>query len=129
MSVHRPIRSLKQSEKETIEKLYGEKEDRGCLNSSAFVTAAEDMILQHWNGDHPVGPNTKEVHVSKGSTLKIVMVSRFGDCGLTDDLEAYSNYGIRLYWNDAAMTDIRLTKQPTPPELFDSVGIPSDRLG
>jgi hypothetical protein len=42
-----------------------------------------------------------------------VMVSRFGDCGLTDDLAADNGYGLRLDWEDAAMTDIRKTKVPT----------------
>ena len=129
MPTQRSTRQLNQSEKETISKLYAEREDRGCIDSCSYVTTTEDLILNYWNGEHPFNENMREVRVSKGATLRIVMVSRFGDCGLSEDLDAYSGYGIRLSWDDAAMTDIRLTRQPSTPDLFDSVSTPRDCIG
>jgi hypothetical protein len=61
-------------------------------------------------GDGNGGPwNNPDRIIPVGQTLKIVMVSRFGDAGLTDNLKADYGYSVRLDWEDAAMTNIRLT--------------------
>jgi hypothetical protein len=95
------------------------------VTSSAYVTAAEDLVLRYWNGVHPL--DTEEVRVLKGSTLRVTMVSRFGDCGLSEKLDQHV-YGIRLCWDDNAISDIRLTENPTVIELTDFVKSPTDRM-
>ena len=48
----------------------------------------------YWENNEPV---MREEIVPAGTTVKIVMVSRFGDIGVTTDLTAYrGNYGARI---------------------------------
>jgi hypothetical protein len=56
-----------------------------------YATLKRDVVMRHLR-------NTKEVEipVSAGATVKLVMVSRFGDVGVTEDLTAENGYGIRL---------------------------------
>lgn len=42
------------------------------------------------------GPVTVDHEIPAGTTVKIVMWSRFGDVGITDDLEAEHGYGARV---------------------------------
>mgnify|MGYP003704718659 CR=1 FL=1 len=44
-----------------------------------------------------------------GTTLKIVMVSRFGDCGLTDDLNAEFGYHVRIDLDSPGIRNLRWT--------------------
>lgn len=67
-------------------KLYGYAELTGCLE------------LEHHHKH--LGHNRRlveHVQVYPGTTVKVVMVSRFGDMGLTEDLSASSGYGIRVF--------------------------------
>jgi hypothetical protein len=41
-----------------------------------------------------------DIEVPAGQTVKLVMVSRLGDVGLTEDLTAENGYGIRLQLSD-----------------------------
>jgi len=74
---------------------------------SAYCAATKPIELHKWNGRHPVEENEEIVTVLPGSTLKIVMVSRFGDCGLTDDLEAKNGYGTRVDIDSPLITNVR----------------------
>lgn len=71
-----------------------------------FATLKKDVTLQiyagYWEGMKPV---MKQREVPAGSTVKIVMHSRFGDVGITDDLTADYGYGARL--DPAELADIR----------------------
>lgn len=46
-----------------------------------------------WNGHNE--PETPFVW-EEGKVVKVVMVSRFGDCGITDDLDAEFGYHTRV---------------------------------
>jgi len=48
-----------------------------------------------------------------GTVLKITMASRFGDVGLTDDLDAATGYLARVYPDDGTIGDIRWEREPT----------------
>jgi hypothetical protein len=109
--MERTKRQLTPAEDALINELYAAK--ARFQNTHAYVTTTEPLPMTDWNGRHPVEENTTKRTIPAGSTLKVVMVSRFGDCGLTDDLAADNGYGLRLDWEDAAMTDIRKTKVPT----------------
>ncbi len=99
-------RELTDEEKAVIEKLYEKK--KSLDNTIGYVTTTMDVPLGSKDDKGPWGENPDRV-VPAGTTLKIVMVSRMGDCGLTDDLKATHGYAVRLDWESAAMTNIRLT--------------------
>ena len=63
--------------------------------------------MKKWNGRHPVEDNYTIVTIQPGTTLKIVMVSCMGDCGLTDDLNALNGYHIRVNFDDPSIKNIR----------------------
>jgi len=47
----------------------------------------------YWDGNEPA---MDEYDVPAGTTVRIVMVSRFGDVGVTEKLQNTTGYGIRL---------------------------------
>ena len=56
---------------------------------AAIAELTEDVVMHVWNGTHPPDKNTTEHTVKKGTTVLIWMMSRFGDIGITDNLEAH----------------------------------------
>ncbi len=99
-------RTLSQVEKDIIEQLYREKQL--FKPTHAYVTTTQELSIKRWNGEHPVDENTKIDKIPANTTLKIVMVSRLGDCGLTDNLNAEYGYNIRVEFDCAAIKDLRL---------------------
>jgi hypothetical protein len=66
-----------------------------------FGTVKQPTKLEEWI-DHKRDPVTLapimvERWIPAGTKVKIVMVSRFGDVGITDDLTAERNYLARVY--------------------------------
>ena len=53
-----------------------------------------------WNQRRKGEPEFTDRVVPVGGTVKIVMASRFGDVGLTDDLKAEHGYHIRVDLNN-----------------------------
>ena len=49
-------------------------------------TLLKDVIGEEWNGRHPVEENVTHRVLPTGSRVKVTVVSRFYDCGITDDL-------------------------------------------
>ena len=90
-----------------IEELYRRKDN--FQNTNAYVTVTQPVVLRKWNGNHypSTEANMTDVHVPAGTTLKIVMVSRFGDCGLTDDLDADTGYSLRVDLDSDVISNIR----------------------
>jgi len=105
-------RNLTDDEIGVIKELYQNKND--YKDTHAYVTTSTEVILKKWNGIHPPENNTVDFKVPPGTTLKIVMVSRFGDCGLTDDLNAVIGYHLRVDFDDPSIKDIRKTPNPPP---------------
>jgi len=58
-----------------------------------YMTTKVPLTLTIWNG-HGKEDTLKPLPI--GTRVKIVMVSRFGDVGLTDDLAAETGYHIRV---------------------------------
>ena len=77
------------------------------LPTHAYVTTAKPVTMSVWQG-HGKKPEFIDHEVPPGSTLKIVMVSRFEDFGLTDDLSAENGYHVRLPLDSADVTNIRM---------------------
>lgn len=85
-----------------VRELYADK-----MGKWAYCTAAAPLTFRRWNGIHPVEENTTVGVWPAGTVLKIVMVSRFDDCGLTDDLTAQRGYHCRASWDSGQIKDIR----------------------
>lgn len=94
-------------ERSIIDELYARKEE--YRPTHAYVTVTQPVVLRKWNGKHypTTEANMTDVPVPAGTTLKIVMVSRFGDCGLTDDLNAENGYSLRVEWDSEVLSNIR----------------------
>ena len=88
-----------------IHELYRRK--RNFEPYSAYCTTTKPLILRVWQKRHPVEENTIEREIAPGTTLKIVMVSRLGDFGVTDDLDAKHGYHLRLPLDTDMVTDFR----------------------
>lgn len=61
-----------------------------------YMTTKVPVTLHKWNGQHPVDKNTTDTVLPVGTRVKIVMVSRMGDVGITDDLRAEHGYHLRV---------------------------------
>ncbi len=101
-------RKLPEPEKQILEELFKRKENRKSIH--AYVTTTTNLPMRRWNGTHPVEENSKTDIIPKGSTLKVVMVSRLGDFGVTDNLEAEHGYGLRLDFDSAAFENLRFQR-------------------
>lgn len=77
---------------------------------AAYCTTTGPMILRKWDGirrDAKGEAIEIEEVIPAGTTLKIVMVSRLDDFGVTDDLTATHGYHCRLFWDTMTVKDIR----------------------
>lgn len=74
----------------------------------AFCTTTRPVRMTRYA---PTTLERSEHELAAGTTLRIVMVSRFGDFGLTDDLDATHGYGLRLDQDSEAIADFRWTKE------------------
>jgi len=62
---------------------------------TAHATLAKPVVLQKWQG-HEASPEFIEVPLEPGTKVNVVMASRFGDVGITDDLELLNGYDLRI---------------------------------
>lgn len=60
-----------------------------------YAKTTRDIEMNVWNGSHPVENNTSKHICKSGSRVRIWMVSRFGDVGITDNLENPNGYDAR----------------------------------
>jgi hypothetical protein len=66
-----------------------------------YACLRKDRTLEHYLGYSKGGePQFREVPCEAGQRVKIVMVSRFGDVGITEDLNAEVGYGARVQLDD-----------------------------
>lgn len=73
--------------------------EHGWMHDREFILN-RDVVGREWNGHDFMRsdsePEFTEVPMPKGTRVKVVMVSRFGDCGITTDLEAENGYISRV---------------------------------
>lgn len=55
----------------------------------------KDLEMSVWNGQHPVDANVKKHICETGTKVRVWMVSRMGDIGVTDNLVDPHGYDIR----------------------------------
>jgi hypothetical protein len=66
-----------------------------------YATLRRPLIMQHYLGRWEMGqPAMRDVPLEAGTRVKIVMVSRLGDVGITEDLAADNGYGARVMLDD-----------------------------
>lgn len=67
-----------------------------------FARLKRPVEMWHWKGhsNEKGEPEFDKVPCKSGQLVKIVMVSRLGDVGLTEDLAAENGYAIRLPLDD-----------------------------
>ena len=99
-------RELNLQEEQIIDELYRRKM-LGFIDTHAYCTTTKLLQMRRWNKQHPVDQNTTIYDVPSGTTLKIVMISRLGDVGLTDQLDAVCGYGLRVMIDSDEIKDIR----------------------
>ncbi len=64
------------------------------LFPQAFATLSRPITLRKWRGHNAV-PEYDLIPLLAGTKVRVVMASRFGDVGITDDLAATSGYHYR----------------------------------
>lgn len=70
-----------------------------------YAKTKKDVEMSVWNGNHPVEENST-THICKaGTKVRIWMVSRFGDVGITDNITNPTGYGARNIDPDTELTD------------------------
>lgn len=70
-----------------------------------YAKTTKDFEMSSWNGTHPVNENTTKHICKAGSRVRVWMVSRFGDIGVTDNLETPKGYDVRGLDADVDLTD------------------------
>lgn len=66
------------------------------LNYSIHAETTQDIEMIVWNGRHPVEDNQTSHICPKGTRVRVWMVSRFGDVGITDNLVNPRGYDVRV---------------------------------
>ena len=86
----------------------------------------KDFIMDVWNGTHPVEKNSIQHICKAGTKVRIWMVSRFGDAGITDILKNPIGYNCRGVDVDKDLEDITLKpkSKSTKPYSSDPTPIP-----
>jgi hypothetical protein len=63
------------------------------LERKALATLSREIVMTKWQGHNKP---EKKVKVPAGTRVKVVMVSRMGDVGITDNLKADTGYHYRV---------------------------------
>lgn len=80
---------------------YGWKPHKPESWTHKFADLKESKVLQHYLGYWKDGQAAmRDVPLEAGHPIKIVMVSRFGDVGITEDLDSENGYGLRVRLDD-----------------------------
>ena len=70
-----------------------------------YAKTTKNLEMNVWNGTHPVEENTTKHICKAGTKVRVWMVSRFGDVGVTDKLETPKGYDVRGLDADIDLTD------------------------
>lgn len=60
-----------------------------------YAHTTVDVVMRVWNHKHPVEENTADHICKKGVKVRVSMISRMGDVGITDNLEKEFGYDAR----------------------------------
>lgn len=62
--------------------------------AQAFATLSRPIVMKKWRG-HGQTPEFDDVPLPTGTKVRVVMASRLGNVGITDDLNATNGYHYR----------------------------------
>lgn len=70
-----------------------------------YAKTTRDLEMRVWNCIHPVEENITKHICKAGTRVRVWMVSRFGDVGVTDNLENPKGYDVRGLDADVDLVD------------------------
>jgi hypothetical protein len=74
-----------------------------------FGETKNPITMEYYKGHWEDGkPAMNKIELPAGTTVKIIMVSRFGDVGITENLDSDRNYGARVSLDD--LKNLRSTR-------------------
>lgn len=85
-----------------------EKELKSWYDYEIYAKVNKDVEMSVWNQRHPVDENCTNHICKAGTKVRIWMVSRFGDAGITDNLINPVGYHTRGIEVDDDLYDIEL---------------------
>lgn len=91
-------------------KMWEMKANHTWFNYEVYATTTKELEMCVWNGTHPVEKNTTRHLCPAGSRVRVWMVSRFGDAGVTDNLTNPKGYDIRGLDADKDLKDYEFKK-------------------
>lgn len=119
-------RTITPDEQKVLEYLSENKKNYSDIRG--FVTVTQDVKLITWNKKHPVDDNMETTVVPAGTTLRICMLSRFNDFGLTDDVDGKDlGYKVRIPIDSVILSDIRKEKEPSSHHILMKAVIDADK--
>lgn len=77
---------------------------------NVYATTTKDIEMRVWNGNHPYDENVTTHVCRAGTRVRIWTVSRFGDVGITDNLENPRGYDARGIDADNDLVDYEFVK-------------------
>lgn len=96
------------TEQELWEHLFDAKCEHRWSDMTGYAEMAKDGPAIKY--DLSVSREGERLTIPAGTTVKIVMVSRMGDLGVTPDLEAQNGYIARYIPGDGYLTNCRLER-------------------
>lgn len=78
---------------------------KGWWDYNIYAKTVKDIEMNVWNGKHPVEPNCIKHICKAGTRVRVWMVSRFGDVGITDNIENPKGYDVRGLDADLDLVD------------------------
>lgn len=82
-----------------------EKHLKDWYDFEIYAKTTKDLEMNIWNGKHPVEKNTTKRLCKAGTKVRVWMVSRFGDVGVTNKLINPNGYNVRGLDADIDLTD------------------------
>lgn len=83
----------------------GQRHLRDWYDYEIYAKTTKEITMDVWNGKHPVENNCTKHICNAGTKVRVWMVSRFGDVGVTDNLKKPIGYDVRGLDADTDLTD------------------------
>lgn len=91
-----------------------------------YAKTVKDEVMSVWSGNYPVQGNTEDHICKAGTRVRVWMVSRFGDVGITDNLINPNGYDARGLDADTDLADYEFIDKTSvvvaPDEVKFSAG-------
>ena len=95
-------------------RLWDLKSSGKWFSHEIYAKTTRDLDMNVWNGKHPVELNISKHTCPSGSRVRVWMVSRFGDVGVTDNLINPRGYDARGLDADKDLKDYEFIELQKP---------------